>query len=77
MSSSKEKIINLLKSKMQIIWIKSYEEERVINDLKDIIIKNFPKMELKTWNFFNGLQKEPLVKSEEKEKSNPGISPDK
>lgn len=77
MSSSKEKIINLLKSKMQIIWIKSYEEERVINDLKDIIIKNFPKMEVKTWTFFNGLQKEPLVKSEEKEKPNPGISPDK
>lgn len=77
MRNSVQNLTNLLKSKVQCIWIKTYEEEQVINDIKNIVRCNFPKTKVNSWSFFSGLQYEPLSKNEKTPDSEIGISPDK
>lgn len=66
----------LLKSKTKCIWIKSYEEQQVINDIKNIINTSCNNMKLITWSYFSGYQKETLSNKEKKEEGIPGFGPD-
>lgn len=75
LSQSMEEFELLLKAKTQCIWIKTYEEEQVINDIRNIILNNFPKYKLFSWSFFSGLQKEPLTSAEQKPEPEVGVSP--
>jgi SpoVK/Ycf46/Vps4 family AAA+-type ATPase len=56
----------LLKAKTRCIYIQTYEEEEVVNDLK-AILKNFGGMKLKTWSMTNGLESIALTKYETQE----------
>lgn len=76
MNSSLQELTYLLKSKAKCIWIKTYEEQRAINDIKSILLTNFTNTKLYSWSFFEGLQEEPLTKIEQKTPTEKGISPD-
>lgn len=77
MKKSMEDLELLLKSKTQCIWIKTYEEIQVINDIKRIMCNNFNNIKMFTWSFFMGLTEEPLTIVENKPKAEKGIGPDK
>lgn len=76
MKCSIEELKYLLKSKAKCIWIKTYEEQKVMNDIKELIVNDFPNIKLISWSFFEGLQEEPLTKAETKKAGQKGISPD-
>lgn len=71
-----EELKMLLKAKAKCIWIKSYEEQQVINDIKNVIMSDFSNMKLVSWSYFSGYQKEPLTNREIKEDPMPGFGPD-
>lgn len=77
MKKSMEDLTLLLKSKTQCIWIKTYEEIQVINDIKRIISKEFYNTKIFSWSFFMGLQEESLTVTELKKEPEKGISPDR
>ena len=76
MSNFTEELGWLLKAKTKCIWIRSYEEQQVINDIKNIILASAPNMKLVSWSYFSGYQKEPLTKNEIKEDPIGGVGPD-
>lgn len=76
MSNFTEELSWLLKSKTKCIWIRSYEEQQVLNDIKSVLLNSFPGMKLVTWSYFGGYQKEPLTNREIKEDALPAFPPD-
>lgn len=66
MISFKENLAFLLKAKTKCIWIRTYEEQRAINDITSVIVDNNPGMSLYTWSSFEGKIKVPLTKHEKK-----------
>lgn len=66
MKDFNNELLYLLKAKTKCIWIKTYEEQKAINDIKNIVLEAFPGMNLYTWTFFEGMQKQPLTKHEKK-----------
>lgn len=52
-----EKIRQLLYARTECIWIKSYEEEVVINDIRDLLIsdKKLDSIKLKIWSNTSGI----------------------
>lgn len=77
MKSSIQELKYLLKAKAKCIWIKTYEEQQVITDIKKVIIDELPNTKLMSWSFFEGLQEEPLTKAETKKETEKGVSPDR
>ena len=76
MKSSIQELTYLLKSKAKCIWIKTYEEQQCMQDIKKIVLDELPNVKLNSWSFFEGLQEEPLTKAEQKKKPKAGVSPD-
>lgn len=76
MKNSIQELTYLLKSKAKCIWIKTYEEQQCMNDIKQILAKEIPNVKLMTWSFFEGLQQETLSKNEAKPPLQKSISPD-
>lgn len=66
MRTSMTEIQKLLESKIQCIWINTYEEVEVLKDLKEVINKSkkLHSLELFSWSHTSGLQKEVLLKNE-------------
>jgi len=58
---------NLLKAKIDFIWIDSYEESEVIRDLTQLINEQFFGTKLFTWSMTEGLKKVALNKHEKQE----------
>lgn len=58
---------NLLKAKIDFIWIDSYEEAEVIRDLTSLINEQFFGTKLFTWSMTEGLKKIALNKHEKQE----------
>lgn len=54
---------DILKAKIECIWITTYEETDVITDIKETILSNFPNYKLRLWSCSEGLTEVPLVKS--------------
>ena len=76
MSTFKEELGWLLKAKTKCIWIRTYEEQQVINEIKEIIKDSIPTMKLVTWSYFSGYQKETITIHEKVELPKPGFGPD-
>lgn len=55
-NSSYDELLFLLKSRVKCIWITSFEEARVMEDLKEIVQKNFSSMGMNSWSVFEGLR---------------------
>lgn len=58
---------NLLKAKIDFIWIDSYEESEVIRDLTQLINEQFFGTKLFTWSMTEGLKKIALNRHEKQE----------
>lgn len=54
---------DILKARIECIWIKTYEETDAIADIKETILSNFPSYKLRLWSCSEGLTEVPLVKS--------------
>jgi len=72
-----EELVYLLKAKTQCIWINTYEEQEVINDIKTIVKKDFNSMKLLTWSHTEGLTKVALSSKETQELPNKKINTEK
>jgi len=77
MRKSIEELFYLLKAKTQCIWINTYEEQEVINDIKTIIKKDFNSMKLLTWSHTEGLTRIALSSKEIQEPPNKKINIEK
>lgn len=77
MENTMEQLVLLLRAKAKCIWIKTYEEQKVINDIKRLMLEteDIPS-KLYTWSYFSGLQKEALTRHEKKEEPQRGFGPD-
>ena len=64
---------DLLKAKIQCIWIDTYEESAVINDLREILSAHIIGMNLQVWSFTEGLKRIPMTTRETQEKANPAM----
>lgn len=64
---------DLLKAKIQCIWIDTYEEGAVINDLREILSAHIIGMNLQVWSFTEGLKRIPMTTHETQEKANPAM----
>lgn len=51
----REELRLLLKAKAPCIWIKTYEEEKVIDEIKNIIAREMPGMKVKAWDLATGV----------------------
>lgn len=56
MRKSMEKIKMLLKSKADIIYVTTHEEEEFIKDLRQLIIEEMPSVKMKSWSATSGLR---------------------
>lgn len=61
MKNSLEEIKILLQARAQCIWITSYEENVVINDIKKLVKDEIPGMNIRLWSQTEGLKSLPLV----------------
>ncbi|MED1125215.1 AAA family ATPase [Bacillus atrophaeus] len=73
MRESMNQVRDLLKSKIQCIWIDTYEEAAAINDLKEVV-NGLPGLNLHTWSHTEGLRKLPLTDLEKPEKPDPKMA---
>lgn len=64
---------DLLKAKIQCIWIETYEESAVINDLREILSSHIVGMNLQVWSISEGLKRIPMTNRETQEKANPAM----
>lgn len=64
MRSCMEEVKMLLRARCECIWITTYEEEEVINDLRSIINRDFKNMRLFVWSNTEGLKGIPMVNGE-------------
>lgn len=76
MSNFREELTWLLKAKTKCIWIRSFEEQQILNEIKNIVLNDIPTMKLITWSHFSGYQKETLSNKEKKEEPMVGLGPD-
>lgn len=53
--SFEEKFISMIRAQVPIIWVQSYEEERVIKHIIDIFKETFPSFDVNTWDNVSGL----------------------
>lgn len=74
-------IINLLKAKINCIWIDTYEEYEVVRDFIEMInsapFTNTPAIRLHTWSHTEGLKKIALVAAEEQEQADKSVTVEK
>lgn len=70
-----QEVVNLLKARIQCIWIDTYEEEQVINDLKEIV-GEMSGVKLKTWTHTEGLKQIALTSREKQDAADKGINID-
>lgn len=61
MRSSMEEVRELLKARIQCIWIHTYEEAEVLKDLRKLV-SEMPGMEFYVWSHTEGLAKQALTK---------------
>ena len=64
MRSCMEEVKMLLKARCECLWITTYEEEEVINDLRNIVKRDFKNMKLFVWSNTEGLKGVPMVNGE-------------
>jgi len=62
--SCMEEVKLLLRARCECLWITTYEEDEVINDLRDIIRRDFKNMKLFVWSNTEGLKGIPMVNGE-------------
>lgn len=55
--SNQEELRFLLKSRVKCIWISTFEESRVLEDIVKIIGKEYDNMSVNVWSIFEGLHK--------------------
>lgn len=70
-----QEVVHLLNAKIQCIWIDSYEEGQVINDLKEIVGEK-AGFKLKTWTHTEGLRTIALTSREKQEGADKKINLD-
>lgn len=70
MRESMNQVRDLLRAKIQCIWIDTYEEAEAIKDLKKVV-GELPGFNLYIWSHTEGLKKEPLSDLEKAEPANP------
>jgi len=76
MRNSMDEVLDLMKAHIACIWIKTYEEDEVIRDLKEIVRSNprfFPGMSMYMWSNTEGLTELALLKSEEQRAADPKV----
>lgn len=74
-----EDFTNLLEAKTKCIWIKTYEEERVIQTIESLLFNNplFTKMGIKLWDLFTGLTDINIIaEGQVREDVHQGVNPD-
>lgn len=59
MRESMLEVKNLLKARIECIWITSYEENEVIKDLKEIL-RDMPSMKMQMWSATEGIKEVPV-----------------
>lgn len=59
-----EEVKLLMKSACDAIWINTYEEEACLNDLRELLSKNFRNMKYYVWSNTEGLKSIPLSRGE-------------
>lgn len=59
-----EEVKLLMKSACDAIWINTYEEEACLNDIRELMSKNFRNMKLYVWSNTEGLKSIPLSRGE-------------
>ena len=67
MRMAMEEVKNLLKSKIDFIWVNTYEEAEFIKDLTATMVKDFNSAELYVWSITEGLRKEPTNSLQKRE----------
>ena len=67
MRDSMSEVALLLKAKRDAIWITTYEEAEVVNDIREIISSQYKNMKIYMWSNTEGLQVKPIVKNEKAE----------
>ncbi len=76
MRDSMNEVLDLMKARVTCIWIKSYEEDEVIKDLKEIVRNNsrfFPRMSIHMWSNTEGLTELALHQAEEQKPADPKV----
>lgn len=76
MRDSMNEVLDLMKARTTCIWIKTYEEDEVIKDLKEIVRNNprfFPNMTVRMWSNTEGLTELALHQSEEQKPTDPKV----
>lgn len=68
-----EEVVDLLKAKIDCIWLNTLEEVNAINDLKELTIKNFPNMGFNVWSHSEGVTSIPLQPTKNKKRPVPNI----
>ena len=74
MRNSMNQVLDLLKAHITCIWIKTYEEDEVIKDLKEIVRSNprfFKGMNIRMWSNTEGLTELALRQSDEQGQPDP------
>lgn len=61
-----DELKHLFAAKTKCIWIKTHEEVRVIEKIKEYILKNALPYDVKSWSMYSGLKDEPLLKTDKK-----------
>lgn len=69
MRESMQQVKDLLKAKIQCIWIDTYEEAEAIKDLKEVV-NSLAGLNLFSWSHTEGLKKLPLTNLERPEPAN-------
>lgn len=68
----REELRLLLKAKAPCIWVRTYEEEKVIDEIKNIISREIPGMKVKAWDLASGVRELDLSS---KKSSEPQFAP--
>lgn len=64
MRNCMEEVRMLLKARCECLWITTYEEEEAINDLRNIVKRDFKNMKLFVWSNTEGLKGIPMINGE-------------
>lgn len=59
-----EEVDTLIKAGITCIWIKTYEEEDVVNDIRELVATRHVSMPLYSWSVAEGIKKLPTVPGE-------------
>ena len=76
MRDTMNEVLDLMKARVTCIWIKSFEEDEVIKDLKEIVRNNsrfFPRMSIHMWSNTEGLTELALHQAEEQKPADPKV----